>query len=112
MPVGTFSLDWDDEAYWGPQEPIAGYVHGLSVRKGFNGRGLGSFIIDWCVDQVSILNRRYVRPGCDARNTKLCAYYEALGFVRVGVTPMPELGDYVDSLYEKSVNPMRGSSGC
>ncbi|WP_342957965.1 GNAT family N-acetyltransferase [Paraburkholderia sp. JHI869] len=111
MPVGTFSLDWDDEAYWGPQEPIAGYVHGLSVRKGFNGRGLGSFIIDWCADQVSILNRRHVRLGCDARNTKLCAYYESLGFVRVGVKPMPELGDYVESLFEKSVNPIRGS-GC
>ena len=21
-PVGTFSLDWDDETYWGPQDPI------------------------------------------------------------------------------------------
>src|SRR5471032_55608 len=26
----------------GPQHPIAGYVHGISVRLGFNGRGLGS----------------------------------------------------------------------
>jgi len=86
-------------------------LHGLSVRKGFNGCGLGSFIIDWCADQVSILNRRYVRLGCDARNIKLCAYYESLGFVRVGVKPMLELGDYVDSLFEKSANPMRGS-GC
>ena len=107
MPVGTFSLDWDDEVYWGPQEPIAGYVHGLSVRKGFNGRGLGCFVIDWCANQVSILNRRFVRLGCDARNTKLCGYYESLGFVRIGVKPMPEHGDYIDSLYEKSVNPMR-----
>ena len=107
MAVGTFSLDWDDEVYWGPQEPIAGYVHGLSVRKGFDGRGLGSSVIDWCANQVSILNRRFVRLGCDVRNTKLCGYYESLGFVRIGVKPMPEHGDYIDSLYEKSVNPMR-----
>ena len=104
VPVGTFSLDWDDEEYWGGQEPIAGYVHGLSVRKGFNGRGLGSFVIGWCADQVSALERRFVRLGCDARNAKLCAYYESLGFVRVGIAPTPEHGDYIDSLYEKSAD--------
>jgi hypothetical protein len=27
--VGTFTLDLDDERHWGPQESIAGYVHGL-----------------------------------------------------------------------------------
>jgi ribosomal protein S18 acetylase RimI-like enzyme len=104
VPVGTFSLDWNDELYWGRQEPIAGYVHGLSVRKGFNGRGLGSFVIDWCADLVSALDRRFVRLGCDARNTKLCAYYESLGFVRVGIAPTPEHGDYIDSLYERSAD--------
>jgi ribosomal protein S18 acetylase RimI-like enzyme len=104
VPVGTFSLDWDDELYWGRQEPIAGYVHGLSVRKGFNGRGLGSFVIDWRADLVSALDRRFVRLGCDARNTKLCAYYESLGFVRVGIAPTPEHGDYIDSLYERSAD--------
>src|SRR5471032_2764866 len=46
--VGTFVLDLDDERHWGPQEPIAGYVHGLCVRNGFNGRGLGNFMLDWC----------------------------------------------------------------
>lgn len=107
MPIGTFSLDWDDEVYWGPQEPIAGYVHGLSVRKGFNGSGFGRFVIDWCATQARILNRRLVRLGCDARNARLCAYYESLGFVRVGMKPMPEHGDYVDSLYEKSAIPIR-----
>jgi RimJ/RimL family protein N-acetyltransferase len=104
LPVGTCSLDWDDEVYWGAQEPIAGYVHGLSVRKGFNGLGLGSFAIDWCADQVSALDRRFVRLGCDARNTKLCAYYESLGFIRVGIAPAPAHGDYIDSLYEKATD--------
>ncbi|SMG61316.1 GNAT family N-acetyltransferase [Paraburkholderia susongensis] len=104
LPVGTFSLDWNDEMCWGPQEPIAGYLHGFSVRKGFNGGGLGTFMIDWCVNQVRTMGRRFVRLGCDARNTKLCAYYESLGFVRVGIKPMPEHGDYLDSLYEKSTD--------
>jgi len=101
LPVATFSLDWDDEEYWGPQEPIAGYVHGLSVKKGFNGLGLGNFVIDWCTNRVRELDRRFVRLGCDPRNTKLCAYYESLGFIQVGIAPKSEHGDYVESLYEK-----------
>ncbi|CAN7502746.1 GNAT family N-acetyltransferase [Caballeronia sp. LjRoot31] len=95
--VGTFSLDFDDDSHWGPQEPIAGYVHGLCVRKGFNGRGLGSFMLDWCANKVSGMNRRFVRLDCDVQNAKLCAYYESLGFIRVGLKP----DGYVWSLYEK-----------
>lgn len=103
VAVATFSLDWDDEAYWGLQEPIAGYVHGLSVRNGFSGLGLGCFMLDWCADQVRALDRRFVRLGCDARNAELCAYYEALGFIRVGTAPKPQHGGYRDSLYEKEI---------
>lgn len=103
-PVGTFSLDWEDEAYWGVQAPVAGYLHGLSVRKGFNGLGLGRFVIDWCTHQVRQQDRRFVRLGCDARNTRLCAYYESLGFIRVGIAPEPAHGDYVDALYERAAD--------
>lgn len=107
VAIGTFSLDWDDEAYWGPQEPIAGYVHGLSVREGFAGLGFGRFVIDWCATQARKQNRRFVRLGCDARNARLCAYYASLGFVRVGGKGMSEQADYIEALYEKSVSPMR-----
>jgi RimJ/RimL family protein N-acetyltransferase len=82
------------------------YVNGCK-RKDFNGHGLGSFAIDWCANQVSALNRRFVRLGCDARNKKLCAYYESLGFVRLGIMPTSgHGGDYIDSLYEKVVDQL------
>jgi ribosomal protein S18 acetylase RimI-like enzyme len=99
-PVGTFSLALDDERHWGPQEPVAGYVHGLCVRKGFNGRGLGRFMLDWCADKVGGLNRRFIRLDCAVQNAKLCAYYESLGFIRVGLKP----DGYIWSLYEKPVD--------
>jgi hypothetical protein len=58
-PTGMFSLDLEDEQRWGPQEPIAAHVHGLSVRTGFNGRGLGGFMLDCCASRVRDINRRY-----------------------------------------------------
>ncbi|WP_028218104.1 GNAT family N-acetyltransferase [Paraburkholderia oxyphila] len=100
-PVGTFSLDLEEDNHWGPQEPIAGYVHGLSVRKGFNGRGLGLFMLDWCANKVSGLNRRFVRLDCAVHNAKLCAPYESLDFIRAGLYSEPEPGGCVWSLYEK-----------
>lgn len=100
-PVGTFSLVLDEDSHWGLREPTAGYVHGLSVRENFNGRGLGSFMLDWCANKVSGLNRRFVRLDCAVQNPKLCAYYESLGFSRVGLYPEPEPGGYIWALYEK-----------
>jgi ribosomal protein S18 acetylase RimI-like enzyme len=102
LPVAMMSLSWQDEKFWGPQEPNAGYVHGLSIRNGFHGLGLGIFAIDWCANQVRAHSRDYLRLDCAMRNSKLCAYYESLGFNRVATKPMPELGDYVASLYERS----------
>jgi ribosomal protein S18 acetylase RimI-like enzyme len=107
MPVGTFVLDLDDESHWGPQEPIAAYVHGLCVRSGYNGRGLGGLMLDWCASKVNSLNRRYVRLDCAVHNEKLCAYYESLGFNRTGLYPEPEPGGYTWSLYEKLAHSFR-----
>jgi ribosomal protein S18 acetylase RimI-like enzyme len=67
------------------------------VRKGFNGLGLGNLMLDWCANKVTGLNRRFVRLDCAVENTKLCAYYESLGFVRAGL----KHDGCVWSLYEK-----------
>ena len=90
-PAGMFLLDLNDEQRWGPQEPTAAYVHGLSVRTGFNGRGLGGFMLDSCASKVRGLNRRYVRLDCPAQNAKLCAWYESLGLIAqdYGINPVP-----------------------
>ncbi|MGI4856647.1 MAG: GNAT family N-acetyltransferase [Janthinobacterium lividum] len=103
--VGTFSLALGEDSHWEPSEPTAGYVHGLSVRRDFNGRGLGRYMLDWCAEKMSSLNRLFVRLDCPAHNVKLCAYYESLGFTCTGWYSEPEPGSDVWSLYEKSVNP-------
>lgn len=101
-PVGMFSLFWEDLDYWGPQEPDAGYIHRLAVRNDFRRVGLGRYAIDWCANQVRAMRRNRLRLDCDANNEKLCAYYESLGFTRVGTKPVSS--DYVASLYERGVD--------
>lgn len=101
MPAGMLSLSWQDDEYWGPQAPNAGYVHRLSVRDGFRGCGLGVYAINWCADVVRANDRQRLRLDCELTNTGLCDYYEAIGFVRVGTKPFPS--GYVASLYELTI---------
>lgn len=101
ITVAMMSLSWQDEKYWGPQAPDAGYVHGISVREGFHGFELGSFAIEWCADRVRANSRTHLRLDCDASNTTLCAYYESLGFIRVSTRPVSPV--YTASLYERAV---------
>jgi GNAT superfamily N-acetyltransferase len=95
------SFLWEDEFFWGPQDPDAGYMRRLAVRHGCHGEGLGAFAIEWCVQRVLGEGRRLLRLDCDPRNTKLCAYYESQGFRRVMTRRIERSGDYVASLYEK-----------
>ena len=45
--IGTLSLQWSDEETWGRAPKDAGYVHGLAIRRGFAGRGLGRELLRW-----------------------------------------------------------------
>jgi ribosomal protein S18 acetylase RimI-like enzyme len=101
VPAGTLSLSWQDDEYWGPQAPNAGYVHGLSIRDGFRGLGLGVYAINWCADVVRANGRQRLRLDCEQTNTSLCGYYESIGFMRVGTKPFPS--GYCASLYELTI---------
>jgi ribosomal protein S18 acetylase RimI-like enzyme len=101
LPAGMLTLSWQDEEYWGPRDPDAGYVHRLSIRDGFHGRGLGVYAINWCADLVRANGQQRLRLDCEVKNAKLCAYYESIGFVRVGTKPFPS--GYVASLYELTI---------
>ncbi|MBN3787247.1 GNAT family N-acetyltransferase [Burkholderia sp. Ac-20353] len=101
IAAGMMSLSWQDDEYWGPREPNAGYLHGLSVRDGFRGLGLGNYAIDWSAEFVRAHNRDRLRLDCEVKNARLCAYYESLGFARVGMKPFPS--GYIASLYERII---------
>ena len=102
--VATFGLGWEDERIWGTQANSAGYVHRLAVKKNQHGHNIGGQIIEWIGTEVARHGHSYLRLDCDARNPKLCSYYEKHGFKKVGEKLIPSFKDYFANLYEKPLN--------
>jgi ribosomal protein S18 acetylase RimI-like enzyme len=86
---GSFALRWTDDDFWGPQPPIAGYLHQLAVRRDRPLRGLGRRLVAWAIDLVRQNGRPLIRLDCVSSNRSIIAYYEQLGFQPVRVVPYP-----------------------
>ena len=98
--VGTITLRWADPAFWGEQPPVAGYVHGLAVRRDFAGRG--PELLEWAERRVRKAGRDLVRLDCRTDNARLRRYYEKQGFEHRGDTTVHE---FRTSLYERRCRP-------
>ncbi|SDZ87639.1 GNAT family N-acetyltransferase [Psychroflexus halocasei] len=98
--IGMLRILDEDLLYWGKQDKKSKYVHSLIVKDEFAGNNLAEKILD----EVEILAHKnackYLRLDCDSKNQKLCAFYENLGFQKVGAKELP-LSIY--NLYEREV---------
>ncbi|CAN7305658.1 hypothetical protein ASF11_19645 [Acidovorax sp. Leaf76] len=100
--IGTACIQWDDATYWGPQPPVAGYLHGLAIHSACRGAGIGHGIIEWALRHVSAQGRGWLRLDCSAGNPGLCRYYERCGFVRVGEQVFAS--GHVAALYQRAAD--------
>ncbi|MBD0830621.1 GNAT family N-acetyltransferase [Aestuariibaculum sediminum] len=100
LTIGMVRILNNDKLYWGEQTKPALYVHSLVVKTEFNGSGLGKTIIKHIEGRAKQENINCLRLDADAKNPKLCTYYEQLGFKHVGVVTLP-LSTY--NLYEKDI---------
>ncbi|WP_299673378.1 GNAT family N-acetyltransferase [uncultured Tenacibaculum sp.] len=96
--MGMVRIMTKDTLYWGEQEIPAKYIHSLVIREKYNGKGLGAIIIQQISDQAKKENYNYLRLDADSNNSKLCSYYENLGFKNVGIK---KLALSTNTLYEK-----------
>lgn len=83
--LATVRFLWADELFWGPQPPVAGYVHGLAVARPAAGRGLGAAVLRWAEARALSAGRDLLRLDCAAHNAGLRAYYTRQGYAEVGV---------------------------
>ncbi|MEE1756607.1 GNAT family N-acetyltransferase [Streptomyces sp. SP18CS02] len=82
--AGAWELWWEDEDAWGPQPPVAGYVHRLMVDRGCAPPGTGRLLLRAAEHRVAASGRAFVRLDCLAGNARLNAYYLDDGYRAVG----------------------------
>ncbi|MER6712190.1 GNAT family N-acetyltransferase [Streptomyces sp. NPDC000877] len=82
--AGAWELWWEDESAWGPQPPVAGYVHRLMVDRSTAAPGTGRLLLSAAERRVSEAGRSRVRLDCLAGNAPLNAYYRDAGYRVVG----------------------------
>ncbi|MFD5233082.1 GNAT family N-acetyltransferase [Streptomyces qaidamensis] len=82
--AGAWELWWEDEDAWGPQPPVAGYVHRLMVERTATAPGTGRLLLDAAERRVAEAGRTRVRLDCLAANAQLNAYYLDAGYRVVG----------------------------
>jgi len=101
--VGFFSLDSVASKWWPMDGELAVYLAGMVVSRQARGRGVGSFIIQWCVAEARQRGFRFVRLDCHAGNPWLCRYYESHGFTFEG--RVEQHPGYSGCLYQRTVSP-------
>ena len=55
-------------------------MHGLAIRRGEAGKGLGRRLLSWAEDRAGPAGKRFLRLDCAAPNRVLNVYYEQAGF--------------------------------
>lgn len=96
--IGMVRILEDDLMYWGEQSDKSKYIHSLVVIEKYEGQGIGELIIKKVEKEAKVSGFSYLRLDSDAKNPKLCNYYEKQGFQKVGVREL-SLSTYI--LYQK-----------
>ncbi|MBT2419311.1 GNAT family N-acetyltransferase [Streptomyces sp. ISL-22] len=109
--TGAWELWWEDDAAWGPQPPVAGYVHRLMVDRNAAAPGTGRRLLRAAERRVAAVGRTRVRLDCLAGNARLNAYYQDAGYRVVGLKegkPQPGGTPKSFTLLEKELGQMEG----
>lgn len=110
--AGAWELWWEDEDAWGPQPPVAGYVHRLMVDRSSTQPGTGRFLLEAAERRIATTGRAFMRLDCLADNARLNAYYLNLGYRVVGhKAGKPQPGGVPKSftLMEKDLQSVSGA---
>ncbi|MEW1693011.1 GNAT family N-acetyltransferase [Streptomyces sp. NPDC091265] len=110
--AGAWEVWWEDEAAWGPQPPVAGYVHRLMMDRDNAAPGTGRFLLRAAERRIAAAGRAFVRLDCLAGNARLNSYYLDAGYQVVGHKagkPQPGGAPKSFTLLEKTCGPAAGA---
>jgi len=107
--VSCCLLSYEDRLFW-PDVPAgsSGFVHKLAVRRRFAGQGIAAALMRHAETLCLARGVDMMRLDTDATRPKLCAFYENLGYRRVGLRVMKLPGEGMGkcqvALYEKELS--------
>lgn len=79
--AAMFTLQDSDPDYWGERNvPGYSYLHRLTIRLPYRGRGLGGDLLRYAAKRSKSLQRTGLRLDCWNQNLKLNRLYQSLGF--------------------------------
>ncbi len=110
--AGAWELWWEDEDAWGPQPPVAGYVHRLTIARSNVQPGTGRLLLRAAEHRIAATGRAFARLDCLAGNARLNSYYLNAGYQVVGHKadkPQPGGAPKSFTLLEKACGPAAGS---
>jgi GNAT superfamily N-acetyltransferase len=101
-PAGTIKFQLEDTRFW-PDLPgnDAAYVHRISVKRQFAGKGVSTKMLEWAVSHAAAMHRSYLRLDCEADRFALRTIYERFGF---RLHSYRDVGPYHLSRYEYVIN--------
>ncbi|MFD7446584.1 GNAT family N-acetyltransferase [Streptomyces sp. NPDC059909] len=112
--VGAWELWWEDPAAWGPQPPVAGYIHRLMVDRRTAPPGTGRRLLAEAERRIAAAGRSLSRLDCLTGNPRLRRYYEDAGYAVVGELAAKDGGTgdpYAVTLFEKPAPAADTDSG-
>jgi GNAT superfamily N-acetyltransferase len=88
--VGMVRIQWKDPIFWGDAgwDPLAAYVHGLTIGQAWHGEGLGRWILGWAERFIKGKGLEFCRLDCMEGNSRLCAYYASQGYQDKGLVTL------------------------
>ncbi|MEV0317952.1 GNAT family N-acetyltransferase [Streptomyces sp. NPDC050658] len=109
--AGAYEIWWSDEAAWGVQPPVAGYVHRLMTRRGAPA-GTGRALLAEAERRIAAAGLDRCRLDCMTSSPRLRDYYEGAGYTVVGELPGKVAADgstYGVLLLEKRLGEQHGA---
>lgn len=98
--IGMLRIMEEDLTYWGKMPNTAKYIHSLVVLDEFQGKNVGKIILKKVAKIARKQGFEYLRLDCEAKNTKLCQYYEQQDFTKIGTQ---KVFDSTYNLYQKKL---------
>jgi GNAT superfamily N-acetyltransferase len=100
--IATLLLNFEDRLFWSDIPPnTSGFIHKVSIRREYAGKGLAKHIIDYAIQECKQKGIESIRLDCDSERRNLCDFYTSIGFYLKEVkTLKTKRGEFSVALYE------------